>query len=429
MNFNNAINKLDTHGQSVPNWVKEVRKSALERFSEQGIPTRKSEAWKYTSLKPILSHDYQWSHARGMVDNKFVKNLYEKDDIVLVFIDGVLDSTFNMSQSLPEGVVLKSLKKSLQEDEEFLKSHIDFSGAKDDSFLSLNHGFLQEGAMLRVKKGVSVDQPIHLVFVNTAKPKPFATFPKNLVVIEESAKATLLESYVGYEEGVYHCNTHTTVKMESNSCLYHGKIQQESLESNHLSYTNFHLERDAKLETLDVSLGAKLARQMIQIHLNGEGAEAIFDGLFLTTGNQHHANHALVNHAVPHCKSSQLYKGLLKDNGRAVFDGMIEVKRDAQQTNAEQLNKNLVLDSTAEIDTKPQLLIDADDVKCAHGASVGQLDRGQLFYLMSRGLSLAEAKALLCEAFAQEVILKSNLNSFSTKVHKIVTDHLHGIGL
>jgi Fe-S cluster assembly protein SufD len=291
--------------------------------------------------------------------------------------------------------------------------------------IALNTAFLQSGVFVLIPKNVELSAPLQLTYVADSTDTNFANFPRVLVVAEENSSAKLVESFVSVGQNSYFTNAVVEVVIEDGARLEHTRLQRESSQAFHVATTSVELGRGSNYNSTSINLGGKLARHDISVVMNHEGAECCVDGLYVVGHDQHTDTHSVIDHKQPYCNSRQLYKGILDGNGRAVFNGKVFVREGAQKTDALQTNKNLLLSPQARIDTKPQLEIYADDVKCAHGAAVGQIDQDELFYLETRGINPALAKSLLTYGFAEEVIGKIGLESIRNQLDEAVMNQLH----
>jgi Fe-S cluster assembly protein SufD len=295
-----------------------------------------------------------------------------------------------------------------------------------NAFAALNTAFLAGGAFVYLRKNSTANmQPIHLLFLSDSSSVQTASFPRVLIVCEEGTRATVIESYASLQEESYLTNAVVEIVLKDDAWLEHYKVQRESLRAFHIATTTAELGRNSHFNSTTITLGAQLSRHDINITFNQEGAECSVDGLYIVGSGQHADTHSLIDHREPHCTSHQLYKGILDGKSRAVFNGRVFVREGAQQTNAMQTNRNLLLSNEARVDTKPQLEIFADDVKCAHGATVGQLEDEELFYLASRGLHPDIARNLLTYGFAEEVIEKIKIESIKAQLDEAVLNRLH----
>jgi len=391
-------------------WLKELRAAAFERFQAAGLPTRRQEEWKYTSIKEVIETAFVHPQAalREPARVPGVAEHFGEDDIALVFVDGVLSTAYTRTSEVPKGLTVMTLDEATRlKQDELLRLVRRPDAEKASAFAALAEAFLGQGAYIEVSRGATPARTIHLVHVTAGVyERPPAFFPRHLVLLREGAEARVVETFLGQSESPYFVNAATDIELEANARLVHVRVQAEGAGAYHMSRTRALLARDARLSTVSFASGSRINRNDLAIVLAGPGAQAELDGLYLVRGKQLVDNHTTVDHRVPDATSTQLYKGVIAEQGRGVFNGKIFVREDAQRTNAYQLNRNLLLSSEAEIDTKPELQIEADDVKCTHGAAVGQLDQGQLFYLQSRGLKPADAVRLLSTAFVDEVLLK-----------------------
>ena len=418
-----------------PSWVKRLREGAFERFEELGFPTTRQEEWKYTNVSAIargnfapVPFDDESAPAISAAEiNEFVYE--ESRRSCLVFVNGLLRRELSSLEALPEGLVALDLAEALRDDGnvELVREHLARTAVYDENaFTALNTAFFAAGALVRIPQGVRVESPIQLLFLADGGAALNASFPRTLIIAERDSSATLIESYASITKGgSYLTDAVTEIVLAEGARLEHYKVQHESEAAFHLAATAINLGRNSNYNSTTVTLGAQLSRHEISLALNGEGAEAWVDGLYIVSDNQHADTHSLIDHRVPHCSSHQLYKGILDGKSRAVFNGKVFVREGAQQTDARQTNRNLLLSNAARVDTKPQLEIFADDVKCAHGATVGQLEEEELFYLTSRGLHPELARNLLTYGFAEEVIDKIKIESIKSQLGETVLNRLH----
>jgi Fe-S cluster assembly protein SufD len=321
----------------------------------------------------------------------------------LVFVDGCYAP--DLSQ-VPSGrMIVESLAQTLKDHADLVEAHLgQHAGIGDSIFTALNTAFIQDGAFVHVPRNALVDEPIHLLFVSTARGAPTAAHPRVLVVLEEASAATVVEEYVAPRQGPTFANAVTEIVLRGGAALKHYRTVREAPAGFHIGTVEVHQEQDSAYTSLSTSFGAQIGRNDLRVRLMGTGATCTLNGLALTDGLEHVDNHTLIEHAVPHGTSRQLYKGIVDDKSRNVFNGKVIVRPGAQRTDAQQANRNLLLSGDALVDTKPQLEIFADDVRCTHGATVGQLDADVLFYVNSRGLDSDAARALLTYGFASEVL-------------------------
>lgn len=418
-------------------WVKQLRLMALERFEQRGFPTTDEEEWKYTNVAPIARTRFETAPEPGFghfnldAEKLSAYSYEEAKESRLVFFDGIYRPELSSLDGLPEGVTVMDLNDALRDVryagllKERLSRNADYH---DNAFTALNTAFLGSGAFVFLSKAVSVAPPIHLLFVSGSTGTAFVSFPRTFVFAERDSNATIIEDYVGTQgpapENLYWTNAVVEIVLEEGAHLEHYKVQRESLSSFHVATTKAELGRNSSYNSTAITLGAQLSRHNITVTFAGEGAQCRVDGLYLVTTGQHSDTHSLIEHRQPHCTSRQLYKGILDGKSRAVFNGKVFVHEGAQATDAQQTNRNLLLSNEARVDTKPQLEIFADDVKCAHGATVGQLEEEELFYLISRGLHPDLARNLLTYGFAEEVIEKIKLESIKAQLDSAVLNRL-----
>lgn len=406
----------------------------MESFERTGFPTVGEEDWKYTNVAPVAKTSFTPAFERPQTTLDMDANRLEPFEYRealhsrLVFINGIYHANLSSLTALPDGVVALDLAEAFKSDayaevlREHLGRHADYSA---NAFNALNTALLSSGAFLFIQKGAQVETPIHLLFLSDPQAEPSVSSPRVLVVAERESAATVIESYASVQDGVYLTNAVVEIVLEEAARLEFYKVQNESQQSFHVATTRADLGRNSSFNATTITLGAQLSRHDINVTMDEEGAECWVDGLYIVSTGQHADTHSLIDHRKPHCTSHQLYKGILDGKSRAVFNGKVFVRRDAQQTDAMQTNKNLLLSNDARVDTKPQLEIFADDVKCAHGAAIGQLDEEELFYLASRGMNTELARNLLTYGFAEEVIDKIKIETIKAQLDQAVLHRLH----
>ena len=388
-------------------WLERTRAEALGRFEELGFPGLKDEEWKYTNVRPIAERVFVPSDEQclGLVEDD-VEHLFPQglDAHRLVFVNGRYAPQLSRPGRPGEGVEIGSLAATLRDRPHAVQAYLGrYADSGANGFAALNTALMQDGAWIHVQRERAVDRPVYLLFLATAR-EDAAALLRNLLILAPGARATVIEQYATLGEAGYLTNTVTEVELGDGAYLDHYRVQEESAEAYHVATTAVRQGRDSRLVSHSLALGARLARTDIDVDLAGEGAECSLDGLYVLSGRQHVDFHTRVDHRVPHGTSRELFKGILDGRARGVFSGKVYVHPDAQHTDAEQANHNLLLSPGAEVDTKPQLEIFADDVKCGHGATVGQLDEQALFYLRSRGLDHHQARAMLTCGFAEQVL-------------------------
>jgi Fe-S cluster assembly protein SufD len=338
----------------------------------------------------------------------------------LVFVNGRYSENLSSPGEL-DGVKLGSLAEVLQMKPEIVQPHLgQYANLEEHAFNSLNTALMRDGAFVHVMKGKTAEKPIHLLFVSTAHAEPATSHPRNLIVAESQSQATIVESYVSVGPDVYLTNPVTEIILGDGAVLDHYKLQDESRRAFHVATMQYRQDRNSSLRSHSITLGGVLVRNNLTAVLDGEGAECTLNGLYLVMGEQHIDNHTRLEHAKPHCSSRELYKGILDDKSRGVFHGRILVHKGAQKTDSKQTNNNLLLSDEALINTKPQLEIYADDVKCTHGATIGQLDQDAIFYLRSRGIGEKAARSLLIYAFASEIVGRVKVEALRAKLDQFL---------
>jgi Fe-S cluster assembly protein SufD len=416
-----------------PAWLTLLREKASESFESLDFPTTRDEEWKYTNVAPILKVPYREATASEMDREAAELNeeriapftFTESGRSQLVFINGRFSPKLSNLTALPTEVVLSTLDEVPAEYANIVRDNLAaYADHHDEVFTALNTAHIADGAFVYIPNGKVVEAPIHLLFVATTE-EPIITHPRVLIVAGDGAVATVIESYVSLDEDVYFTNAVTEVVAKEDSVVTHYRLQEESERAFHIATTQVYQERNSNYSSYAISLGSEMARHNINVELTDEGIETTLDGLYVVTGRQHTDSHTTIDHQRPHSVSHQLYKGILDGQSRAVFNGKVFVREGALLTDARQLNKNLLLSSDATVNTKPQLEIFADDVKCAHGATVGQLEDEELFYLASRGIAPERARALLTYGFAEDVISKIKLRSVREQLDRMVLDKLH----
>ncbi len=434
--FQEAFQALQESQTATPgSWLNRLRENAMARFEELGFPTTKDEEWKYTNVAPIARIGFtplrleETPNASTTAANEFASfSIAETKNSQLVFVNGRLRDDLSSLTALPAEVVVLELSQAIADERyyeiarEHLARHADFVA---NGFTALNTAFTEHGAFVYIPKGVTVAVPLHLLFVFDPTETNKVNFPRVLVVAEENSNATLLESYVSTHDAPYFTNAVVEVVLRDGARLEHYKVQREGGQAFHVATTVADLGASSSYDATAITFGAQLSRHDISVTMDHEGAECWVDGLYLVTGSQHTDTHSVIDHRKPHCTSHQLYKGILDGKSRAVFNGKIFVRHDAQKTDAMQTNKNLLLSNEARVDTKPQLEILADDVKCAHGAAVGQIEEDELFYLETRGIHPDLARNLLTYGFAEEVIGKIKIESIRAQLDEAVLNRLN----
>lgn len=413
---------------SQPKWLLPIRKAGLARFSELGLPTLRDEDWRFTNVAPIarLPFNPAFDPSKGVTAEELTGFAFAKQSgSRLVFVNGHFAPKLSLVTALPEGVRVGSLAAALAADGAFLEKHLGrYAQSADNGFTALNQAFFLDGGLVHVPAGKIVEEPIQFVYVSTAKESGATFHPRNLVIAEANSRVTILESYVSLGGAGYFTNAVTELFAGENAQLEFVKFQDEAADAFHIAAFHGEFGRASHVNVHSFALGAKLSRNNIRTKLAGEGLECILNGLYLTRGEQLADHHMIVEHAQPHCASHEYFNGILDDKSKGVFHGRILVRPIAQKTDAKQTNKNLLLSDDASANTKPQLEIYADDVKCTHGATIGQLNDESIFYLRSRGIGPETARRMLIHAFAGEIIERIQHEPAREELDKLVWERL-----
>ena len=416
-------------GRDLP-WLKSLREDAFTRFCERGFPTTHDEDWRFTNVSAIARTEF--SLAKKTETRLSKKDLelsrIENAAAEVVFVDGHFSRELSNLGSLPPGITVSGLAEELRHDPAAVEAHLGrYLDVQRDPFSALNTAFIDDGAYVRVRRGTVVEEPIHLLFVSTAGEVPTATHPRNLLIFEDEVQATVIEEYVSLGAATIFSNSATELIAGENANISHYMIEREHREAFNVSTLRIQQGRSANVASHSLLLGGGLVRNNVHPVLGGEGGECLINGLFVGNGRQHLDNYMHVEHASPHCSSRQFYNGILDGHAHGVFHGRIVVHKDAQKTDAKQTNRNLLLSDDAQIDTKPQLEIYADDVKCTHGATIGQMEEDALFYLRSRGIDEVSARRLLLQAFAGECLDRMKPGSARDYAAHLIQAHLLAI--
>ena len=413
----------------VPEWAADIRRRGAERFATLGFPDSSNEAWRFTSVRPIVDRVFitdRTSDSRVSADD--VQSVVAAGDAPrIVLVDGVYSASLSRLNGLPAGLSVRSLADGIANSPELVKGLLTASvGATDDAFAALGAGFLNDGAVTQVTRGTHLTEPLFIVYVSAGAPD-LATFPRTLIALEREAEATIVEAYVGLGSGAYLTNALTHTTLGEGARLRHYRIQLEDAEASHIATNSWTLSRDASLESSSFAFGARLARHQLVGVLNGSNASLTLDGLSILSGVQHGDHHTTIDHAQAHCESHEVFNGVFAGEARGVFNGRIIVRPGAQRTDSKQTSNNLLLSEHARADTQPQLEIYADDVKCTHGATLGPLDETALFYLLSRGLDRAEARNALTYGFAAEILGRVSDPEVRAQLDRIVKRALRDV--
>ncbi|MEK6686430.1 MAG: Fe-S cluster assembly protein SufD [Pseudomonadota bacterium] len=400
-------------------WFNNLRNQAIDRVSTQKLPAKRDEEWRFTDISPLARLPYQPSQAECRLQAHDIEHLCLKEaENRLVFVDGyyspelsrITDHTALVAGNLPDFLSTHSA---------ILESHLgQYAQYEHNVFAALNTAFLRDAALIIVPKNTTINEPIHLLFI--AAQSEVTSYPRCLLVAETGSQVTIIEDYVSLQKATYITNSVTEISLAANAHVQHIRVQRENTQAFHLANCAVSLARASNYQSISVSLGSRISRYNLDVHLTDEAAECVIDGLTLISDHQLADTHTCIDHIKPNGTSHQQHKCIVDGSAHAVFNGKIMVRPHAQRTNSSQSSRNLLLSSTAQVDTKPQLEIFADDVKCAHGATVGQLEQEEIFYLESRGLSEAAARNLLTYAFGAEIIRRIPVTSLRQQLEQAV---------
>lgn len=409
-------------------WLHSIRREAIARFRELGFPTTRDEDWRFTNVAPIVRTPFV--HGRSGSAKVAPRELEQfrlpgAASSRLVFVNGRYAEGLSGMRRLPDGVQISSLARALTTGQDSIAEYLArYTAYQHDAFCALNTAFVEDGAFVYIPRGTVLEEPIHLLYVATATVAPTITHPRNLIVAGNDSQATVIEEYVSLRGGVHFSNVVTEVVVGEHSVLSHYLIERQSTEAFNVSTLRVQQSRSSSVACHSVMVGGALVRNHIHPVLAGEGCDLLINGLFMATGRQHIDNYMKVEHTSPHCGSRQFYNGILDDRSRGVFHGRIIVHKGAQKTDAKQTNRNLLLSEEAQMDTKPQLEIYADELKCTHGATIGQMDEDAIVYLRSRGITEASARSLLLFAFAGETLQRMKLEPIRKYLEALVMEWL-----
>ncbi len=422
-----AFSDLQQRTSRQPEWLRILRAEAFASFCDKGFPTIKDEAWRFTSVAPISQLAFslpERGHA-GLTKADLQQFRIAGTACSLVFINGRFTPELSDQPALAAGVEAGSLADALASDTGALELQLGLKlTLQNDAFSSLNTAFIEDGAYVRIARGTVLEAPIHLLFLSTGAEEPLMFHHRNLIVAEANTQASIVEEHISLADGVTFSNVVTELIAAENAVTSHYMIERKNKQSFHIATLRIQQERSANVSSHSFLLGGALVRNNVHPVFAGEGGECLINGLFIGDGHQHLDNYMLVEHASPRCNSHQFYNGILSDHSHGVFHGRIIVHKDAQKTDSKQTNRNLLLSDDAQIDTKPQLEIYADDVKCTHGATIGQMDDNALFYLRARGLDENSARGLLLFAFAGECTERIKPGPVRAHIEKLVRQAL-----
>jgi len=420
--FQNSLN-----GESLKP-INQLRKDAMAKFSELSFPTIKDEEWKYTNITPLFKHSFKPAASISEIENAQVDQ-FTFDDLkgyLVVFVNGIYSKDLSRLENLPKEVVISSLEDAINSSHLAVQKYFSkYADYKQHIFTSLNTAFTKDGAFIHIPDGKILEDPVHILFITNSNGEKILSQPRNLFSVGKNSQVKILEHFVSIDHGIYFTNSVSEISAGENAVVDHVKLQEESKNAFHIHRIEVEQERNSNFTSHSISLGGIISRNDCNIRFNGEGGEGTLNGLYLTDGEQLYDTHTMIDHAKPHCTSHEHYKGILDDKSRGVFNGKVMVRKDAQKTNAFQENNNIILSAEALVNTKPQLEIFADDVKCTHGATIGQLDMDSMFYLKSRGIGKETARAILIHAFASDIIKSIPLKSIKSYIESILTERFN----
>ena len=414
---------------ATPVWLQQMRQTGAERFADAGFPTLQDEDWRFTNVAPIAKLNFLRASLvafNGAETRALNKSVFASlPGHRLVFVNGFFSEKHSTLQPVADGVRIENLSAALRKDAALLQKHLgQYAHPASNAFAAMNQAFFSDGAFIFVPKGTEVTELVQLIHISSATQNGETILPRNLIIAESNTKLTVVESYIGIRDVSYFTNGVTEIYAGENAVIEHVKVQDEATSAFHIATIAGEFGRTSKVRLHSIALGAKLSRNNIRTKLAGEGLECVLNGLYLTKDEQLADHHMLVEHAQPHCASHEYFNGILDDKSKGVFHGRIYVHPIAQKTDAKQTNKNLLLSDDATADTKPQLEIYADDVKCTHGATIGQLNQESIFYLRARGIGSDMARQMLIHAFAGEIIERIQYEPARTVIDKLVWDRL-----
>ena len=421
------------HQPAAPEWLQSLRAQGMARFQALGFPTTKNEDWHFTSVAPIAEQTFHaaMTSKAGVSSEGSTAGTVARADLTrftfgqpewhtVVFVNGEFSADLSSYAGLGEKVRVNSLARAIRSGVGRPERHLGkIATFESHAFTALNTAFIGDGAFIELQADAVVEQPIHLIFVSEGQGQAIS-HPRNLIVAAANSRASIIESYISVRDSCYFTNAVTEISLEQGARIDHYKIQRESEKSFHVGTTQIRQARDSQLHSFSFAVGGLLARTNIYTSLDGDAATCTLNGLYLTDGVQHLDNQTSIEHIAPNCPSHEIYKGVLDGRSHGVFNGKVYVHPEAQKTDGKQSNNNLLLSPTARVDTKPQLEIFADDVKCTHGATVGRLDEVAMFYLNSRGIGRDTARTLLTYAFAADVLETIELEPMKKELERMV---------
>jgi Fe-S cluster assembly protein SufD len=428
--YRSSFEQLDAASTPVPKALRKLRRNAMERFLKLGFPTTRLEEWRHTNVNAVTDKEYILHDNIAALNYIQKAGSYHMDDHlsggIMVVVNGHAMPQLSILDDLDDSLVVKGLAEAIADDSASVLAHLGrYAKFQEHSFTALNTAFLTDGAFILVPAEVSVDLPLHIIHVSAANGTSVRSHPRTLVVAEQGSRLTVIEHFIGLG-GVTFTNDVTEIVAGEDSSIEYIRIQREPIDTSHVATVQTHQQRNSRLILHHFIMGGSLVRTDVNAALNGEGAEVSLNGLYLVNGHQHVDTHTRIDHIAPHSASTENYKGILDERGRAVFNGRIVVHPHAPQITADQTNHNLMLSDNALVNTNPQLEIYADDVKCSHGSTVGQIDEEAYFYFQSRGIDRMTAQDLIVRGFAGEIVSGIKDPSMRTNMEQIVTRWLAG---
>ncbi|MXZ13275.1 MAG: Fe-S cluster assembly protein SufD [Candidatus Dadabacteria bacterium] len=417
---------LDSGRENAPEWVADLRREAISGFGKLGFPTLSDEEWRFTNLEALRRCSFSIAEngisdvSKKTVDSYGFPGL---DCLRLVFVNGRFASSLSDGGDVGEGIVVKSLSGAIREHGDLVREHFaKYADYEKDAFISLNTSYFEDGVFVYVPDRTVFEKPVHVLHVSVDEGRPLFINPRNLIIVGQSSEAKVIEHYVSLSQSVYFSNAVTEVICGEDANLEHYRLEFESQKAFNFSTLRVNQQKNSNIASHSVLYGGAIVRNNVHPVLAGEGCNSDIYGLFISEGRQHMDNFMRVEHASPHCDSRQFYNGVLDGRSKGVFHGRILVHEGAEKTDAKQTNRNLLLSDTAQIDTKPQLEIYNDDVKCTHGATIGQMDEEALFYLCSRGIPMRKAKIIMLRAFTNETLEHMSIDSVRETLENVVMD-------
>ncbi len=426
-NFGKFENSLNG-GASAP--IHKIRKEAISNFSRLEFPTTRNEEWKYTSIAQLLKHTFTPAQKITLKDKNRVKKFLfdELEHSLLVFVNGFYSKELSDVKNFPKGVIAGSIADAIENNSAIVEKHFSkYADYKEQIFTALSTAYTKDGAFIYIPDGKIIEDPIHILYLGLSEGTKILSQPRNLFVAGKNSQATIIEHYGSLDDGIYFTNTVTEIFADENAVVDHIKLQDENRNAFHIARMEVDQERNSNFSSSMISFGAGLSRNDFNTRFNDTGGECMLNGLFMIDGDQLFDVHTMIDHAKPHCNSHEHYKGILDGNSRGVFNGKVMVRPDAQKTNAFQENNNVILSDRALVNTKPQLEIFADDVKCSHGATIGQIEDEALFYLKTRGIGDETARGMLIHAFADEVVNSIKVEPIRNYLEGILTNKFNPV--